>query len=555
MKTLHCTLLAVAGVAIGYVSEAGTRRCVLPAEGLPSSEETIASAWKGGNDSFPCYTSVAEAVRNSESGDVIVLAPGTHNITETINVDKENLQIRNASWGNLYTPVTRESVVLNGNGLVPLMMATMKSVKISDLTFLNGYTNAVDGASAICFPNSKSDLAISNCVFRGNNSAGSCVKVNASARLKIMDCVFSNNVQTAGTGKSQGVALNITSGSSWDVAYYGTIWNCTFKDNTATAPQVQGGVVCVSNGRIRMEGCSFVSNTVSQTGTSALHGHMLCAGANATIVNCTFTGAIPANDNHYAYGSALNLQGDGCVVSNCTFAAIEENQSGKSKYGMIYTKGNSTKLIDCRVTDNTIYSTAILFVENAGDVLVRNCLFARNSRENVSARMIRLSGASVSSAIGIMVENCTFADNTDTIAPIQFQDIAYDNYLVNSVFTTDDILNTDLTTASVLASNCCFTALQSVGGLSFGGRCIAVTRGSHKFIDAANGDYHLEMRSPLREKGMMLDWMTTDAKDLDGNPRVVSRFSIPLCEDPFAMPDIGCYECMIRVPAFMIIVR
>ena len=555
MKASHCILLVAATVAIPLVSEAATRRCVLPAEGLPSSEEAIASAWKGENASFPCYNSVAEAVRNSEPGDVVVLAPGTHNITETINVDKESLQVRNASWSNLYTPVTRESVVLNGDGLVPIMVVTVKAVKISDLTFANGYTNAVDGASAICFPNAKTDFAISNCVFRGNNSAGSCVNVFASARLKIMDCVFSNNVQTASSGTSHGVALNITSSSSWSEANYGTIWNCTFKDNTATTSQVQGGVVYVKDGRVRMEECSFVSNTVSQTGTSALHGHTLCVGANATIANCTFTGAIPANNNYYAYGSALNLQGEGCVVSNCTFAAIEEKQSSKSKYGLIYIKGSSAKVIGCRVTDNTIYSSAVLFVENAGDVLVRNCLFARNSRENGSARMIRLSGASVPSAIGIMVENCTFADNTDTIAPIQFQDIAYANYLVNSVFTTDDILNTDLTTASVLASNCCFTALQSVGGLSFGGRCIAVTRGNHKFIDAANGDYHLEMRSPLREKGMMLEWMSADAKDLDGNPRVVSRFCLPRGEDSSAMPDIGCYECMIRVPAFMIIVR
>ncbi len=554
MKTLHCTLLAVAGVAIGYVSEAGTRRCVLPAEGLPEGE-TIASAWKGGNDSFPCYTSVAEAVRNSESGDVIVLAPGTHNVTETIGVDKENLQIKNASWSNLYTPVTRESVVLNGNGSVPIMMVSMKSVRISDLTFANGYTNAVDGASAICSPNSKSDLVVSNCVFRGNNSAGSCVKVNASARMKIMDCVFSNNVQMATTGKSLGVALNITSGDTWAESNYGTIWNCSFKDNTATATQVQGGVVNVSKGRVKMEDCSFVSNTVSQTGTSALHGHTVCVGASATIANCTFTGAIPANDAHYAYGTALNLQGENCVVSNCTFDAIEENRSNKSKYGMIYTKGSNSTFIDCKVISNTIYSAAIIFAENAGDMVVRNCLFANNARENANARIITLSGTAVPSDKGVTVENCTFADNTDAIAPLQFQDIGYSNYLINSVFTTDAILNAELTTASILASNCCFTALQTIGGLSFNNKCIAVARGNHKFVDAANGDYHLEMRSPLREKGMMLDWMTTDAKDLDGNPRVVSRFSVPLVEDPFAMPDIGCYECMIRVPAFVIIVR
>ncbi|MBQ9741507.1 MAG: hypothetical protein IJV91_11295, partial [Kiritimatiellae bacterium] len=160
-----------------------------------------------------------------------------------------------------------------------------------------------------------------------------------------------------------------------------------------------------------------------------------------------------------------------------------------------------------------------------------------------------------STAIGAMIENCTFVDNTDTIVPLQFQDIAYANYLVNSVFTTADILNGGLTTGSLIASNCCFTALQPIEGVSFNDKCITVARDNIKFIDAENRDYHLEMRSPLRDKGVMLDWMDAGAKDLDGNPRVVSRHAVPYASDASALPDIGCYECMIRVPAFVISVK
>ena len=54
----------------------------------------------------------------------------------------------------------------------------------------------------------------------------------------------------------------------------------------------------------------------------------------------------------------------------------------------------------------------------------------------------------------------------------------------------------------------------------------------------------LTRRSPLRDKGMMLDWMVADAKDLDGNRRVFGELS-----------DIGCYECQIPFPGFILSFR
>lgn len=575
MRTSHCLLLlaAVAAIVIPLVGKSEDssepvkviRRLVMPLEGVPTTG-SVADSWTKPNPEFPCYSSVAEAVRNAVANDVIVLAPGTHEVPETIHIDKESLHIRNCRWSNVYLQVPRESVVLKGSGSVPIMMVTMKSVKISDLTFVNGYTNAVDGASAICFPNSKSGFAISNCVFTGNNSAGSCVKVNQSARLKIMDCVFSNNVQTASSGISHGVALDITT-STWEQeSSYGTIWNCSFKDNTASAPQVQGGVVYVSKGCVRMENCSFVSNTVSQTGTSPLSGNMLCIkGSNATIANCYFTGVIPAEKDHYTYGSAIYLQSEGCVVSNCTFAAIEEKKPiQKGIFGIIYTKGLSTKVLDCSFVGNTIYTDAIFYVHNTGDALVRNCLFAKNvCDKNRNSRMIRLSMQAPPSplpATGITVENCTFADNTDDLSMLQITDAGYANYLVNSVFTTDKILPSSasllLSKSSLLASNCCFTAFQEIDGLSFNDKCITLaTVDAMKFMDPANGDYHLDPLSPLRGKGVELDWMTAGAKDLDGNRRVVSRYGASLAADASALPDIGCYECQKSIPRFIISVR
>jgi hypothetical protein len=260
------------------------------------------------------------------------------------------------------------------------------------------------------------------------------------------------------------------------------------------------------------------------------------------VQNCRFSCKGFNNEGgHFLYGTVMNVL-DGCTFSNCTFTAIEE-ESGNDLFGTIRVNGNSVKFLDCKFTDNTLYADSLLFVENKGDALIRNCLFAGNHREKNTARLIYRHGTKASTPTGITVENCTFADNTDTIAPIYFSNASYANYLVNSVFTTDAILS-GATESSVLASNCCFTALQEVGGLSFNDKCITVAKGSHKFVDAANGDYRLQGRSPLRDQGVTLDWMTDGSIDLDGNPRVFGD-----------SPDIGCYECIAKYPGFKVFVR
>ena len=331
-------------------------------------------------------------------------------------------------------------------------------------------------------------------------------------------------------------------GSAATADKYGKIYGCTFRDNVARGPKAEGSTVCIRQGRTVFDGCNFYTNSFVQTDSAInTEGAYLYLGPTTTVQNCRFSCKGFNNaGGHYLYGTVINVGAD-CTFSNCTFTAIEE-ESGSNLYGTIRVAGDSVKFLDCKFTENTLYASSLLFVENKGDALIRNCLFAGNDRKKNTARLICRHGTTVSTPTGITVENCTFADNTDTIAPIYFSNASYANYLVNSVFTTDAILS-GATESSVLASNCCFTALQEVGGLSFSD-CITVANGNHKFVDAANGDYHLQRNSPLRDKGVTLDWMTADAIDLDGNPRVFGD-----------NPDLGCYECIAKYPGFMVFVR
>ena len=82
-----------------------------------------------------------------------------------------------------------------------------------------------------------------------------------------------------------------------------------------------------------------------------------------------------------------------------------------------------------------------------------------------------------------------------------------------------------------------------------------VPGGDLKFIGSAEGDYQLQRKSPLREKGIVLPWMSVTATDIAGNLRVVSDKGEPLAVDPSALPDIGCYECVLKPLGFVLTIK
>jgi len=85
--------------------------------------------------------------------------------------------------------------------------------------------------------------------------------------------------------------------------------------------------------------------------------------------------------------------------------------------------------------------------------------------------------------------------------------------------------------------NCCLT-----NGIAWPATATACVNGDPKFVDAANGDWHLRVSSPCCGKGDN-SAVSEGAVDLDGNPRKFGR-----------NVDIGCYECQKSV-GFHILVR
>lgn len=97
--------------------------------------------------------------------------------------------------------------------------------------------------------------------------------------------------------------------------------------------------------------------------------------------------------------------------------------------------------------------------------------------------------------------------------------------LVNCTIAGNDLSNNRMGYASF--ENCIIWGNVSENPITVGGRCNFMT--DPQFVDAAHGDYHLQMGSPCINVG--LNESVSSSGDLDGNPRI-QRGAV----------DIGCYE-------------
>ena len=236
-------------------------------------------------------------------------------------------------------------------------------------------------------------------------------------------------------------------------------------------------------------------------------------GIYSRILNCEFTGKCMAR----GYGACLNLASPDSLVSNCVFRGM----SAYGGFGMFH-MGSDVSFVNCAITDNTLDGIRIFFPNDGKNLLVRQCLIAGNSdqpviwNDNSSSRF----------------ENCTILQQTFSANGSG----SGTNALVNCV-----LPNANVTSSGKFANILTNCLVKSVSG---GTQDSGVMTGTPKFADAANGDYHLAATSPCREKGILLDWMTADATDLAGAPRLVNLLGKVAAAD--ALPDLGCYECQER---------
>lgn len=129
------------------------------------------------------------------------------------------------------------------------------------------------------------------------------------------------------------------------------------------------------------------------------------------------------------------------------------------------TYDSAATFFDCVFRGNSAGRNGLMFVTSKenNNSLLRNCLFADNTQYGQYSNLIRLQNCT--GAIGVRLENCTFAGNVDAASGVRDSigfsgsNFTCTNTYVNSVFTTP----VSKAQATAVASNCCFSAWSGPG--------------------------------------------------------------------------------------------
>lgn len=491
--------------------------------------KVVATEAEKTGDWADALTDIAEAAETCLDGETVLCKAGTYALKSSLTLNDRSLSFQADTPG---------AVVLDAGDACRCVDATLtagnQTLSFDGFVFRNGFAgldysdanhSACGGGVYLNCGNNMSRIVCRNCRIENcrtvydwskgssqNYARGGGAYVNGYCTLE--NCIVDSCIATNGFGGG----VYTGSGRTDQVRGVGPLFeNCMITNcqsvgqGGGTGPGAHGAGMHNDN-HCWIEGCSFIGNTAVVTNSSGYAGG-LSLGSGGVVINSAFVGNKTAN-----YGGAINLSGNS-VISNCTFNGNSGN------FGSLFGGNATTRILYCSFVDE---KSSVYFTTGAAPYF-RNCLFACPGQ--TAFNQLQNTGV-------VRAENCTFA-NCGTV--ISLGSNGQGDSLVNCLFSNN---GKDFATGSLVfagepfaLTNCCFAAYPAVA-------CAAkdcVLAPSARFRDAVHGDYSIKHSSPARDKAMRLDWMTPAAKDLAGNPRVVTEQKT-LDEDPNAIPDIGCYE-------------
>ena len=458
-------------------------------------------------------TNIADAVAaNTDQLDVRI-APGRYPITERLVLNNPGVTYAcvDKTTG---APVYGGAVIDAGGRMwdksaVSLSGASMRGFMIVNAT--NTTNGAMGGGLYVAADSDPahfvSDTVISNCCLTGSSKpSGGGIYLVKEFRGIVSNCLIVANSAPVGGG------LYFYYANAAALESHPTVIDTTFDSNVMSGDWGTGGAAYVAG--IAFNRCTFTRNARGASGLSSYSPCIHSAGY-VQILGCWFV----ANKSHSA-----NVNGSSCIYG----ASVVRNSRFVRNESDVYF--GSGELENCVATNN--YGRGVAGLPN-----LRNCLIANNGGVGV---YYVTAGES-------LIENTTIANNDNYgIYGYAGGDLGSRAVLVNSIVSgnkTHDYMSSKADDCVV--SNSVVTVLTKSGhDASQDQNRYTYTAAQVKFTDAANGDYTLKRRSPCRDQGIKLGWMTDDATDLAGNPRVFGD-----------LPDLGCYENCTPAPGLMLLLR
>ena len=491
-------------------------RCIATPEWCAANGVTPSVTPTGRSFQDP-FTNANAAVALGKTNEKMLFAPGVHKINATLRLRGDYL------WVASYDPATgkpdAEHTILDGQGARRHMHFAINTddaahTEIDSLTFTNGYE--ANGAAIYVYGQNK-EVKVYNCIFTGNHSTGGWIGGTFAYHAPNPEPVVSNCVFRGNVADAKGGAMTCSGGSA-------TIVDCLFTNNCVTATGTSGEGGAVGNAEkatgVKFTRCTFVDS-------EAGYGGMVHYYKDWQFTDCIFTGGCGAQYGGVAY---CGEGGSGTTFTRCKFTGLKKLTRNTS-YGYLHPRDNES-YIDCEFTDNTGTADCFFF-EWAGNALVRQCLFARNSFGSIANEF--------TSSRPNRFENCTFADAgtfTKRNGSAQYGTNVVVNCMMPLMDPGDVGKVITVVTNSVIKAGTLSTENQNL-------YLAPSARAKSYFKDPENGDYSLRDGSRYRDKGIVLDWMTADALDHAGHPRLTDALGVA---DASALPDLGAFECQVPIP-------
>ena len=276
------------------------------------------------------YNTIQDAVDNAQSGDTIILEPGTYTGTGNYNIEI-NKDLTLIGGNNSNNPT-----IINAQGIGTIFNITSGvTVTLENLMLTNG--NSTDFGGALY---NQGTLNINNCTFINNNaSAGGAIYNEYGSLIESSNIFINNNASIGGAIYNECKYTNINSIFNSNIASTGgAIYNkygsltessSTFTHNNAD----NGGVIYNYGGEVTVNYCRITGNTTPDiyNDTNAITGMLYVDnnwwGTNNPNFNQLISGSVTAN----SWLVLNNLTANGSVIANHTIILNGGNSTVTAK--------------------------------------------------------------------------------------------------------------------------------------------------------------------------------------------------------------------------------
>jgi hypothetical protein len=285
-----------------------------------------------GSASAPLQT-IYQAIAKANSGDTILVAPGTYSGKYNTNLGMKNLTLASQQGA--------ASTIIDGGGSA--IAFWLNSSGLTRACVINGFT-------------------IQNTYNNGANSPGGGAMLIAFNSPTIENCVFKNCSSSANYG---GGALCIEQANP-------LIVNCIFENCSSTGANSDGGAISLSDSpNVTIQACSFHQCSASRNGGALKIGFDGDTTSSAQVIQCAFR-----ENNAPDNGGAISVEfGKGATITACAFLGNSAGEEG----GAIYEDAPPLQVGSSTFVGNSAGDEGGAIADFGGNFSLTNCTVVNNS--------------------------------------------------------------------------------------------------------------------------------------------------------------------------------